>query len=191
MEPKDYKIVTSESVIAWTGRRVPSFQKEIMKLLYHGLSIAFSIAFLCVANVSAQSLPNKNFGDIYQECIQWSPFPAFPPQVRLAIIVGNPKKAEPYVVRVKVPAGIILRPHIHPEDRIYTVISGVFYIGIGTKFDPSKLTAYPPGSVIVLPGNTPHFHWAKSGEYVSQVSAIGPLGISYINPQDDPRNKKK
>jgi hypothetical protein len=39
-------------------------------------------------------------------------------------------------------------------------------IGLGNEFDGDKLEAYPPGAVIVLPGNTSHFHWAKSGEYV-------------------------
>ena len=53
-------------------------------------------------------------------------------------------------------------PHRHPEDRVYTVMSGVFYIGLGDKFDGDKVEAYPPGSVIVLPGNTSHFHWAQS-----------------------------
>ena len=66
-------------------------------------------------------------------------------------------------------------PHRHPEDRIYTVMSGVFYIGLGDQFDGDKVKAYPPGSVIVLPGDTWHFHWAKSGEYVTQVTAVGPL----------------
>ena len=37
------------------------------------------------------------------------------------------------------------------------------------------------------PGGTPHFHWARSGEYVSQVSAVGPLGLDYVDPEDDPR----
>ena len=78
-------------------------------------------------------------------------------------------------------------PHRHPEDRIYTVISGVFYIGFGDKFDGDAVTAYPPGSVLVLPGDTWHFHWAKSGEYVTQVNAIGPLGLEYANITDDPR----
>src|SRR6516165_7760487 len=31
----------------------------------------------------------------------------------------------------------------------------------------------------VLRGDTSHFHWAKSSEYVTQVTAIGPLGIEY------------
>jgi hypothetical protein len=35
----------------------------------------------------------------------------------------------------KLPAGIKLMPHKHPEDRVYTVMSGVFYIGLGERFD--------------------------------------------------------
>lgn len=45
------------------------------------------------------------------------------------------------------------------------------------------------GAVIVLPGGTPHFHWAISGTYVIQVSAVGPLGLEYIDPIDDSRNQ--
>jgi quercetin dioxygenase-like cupin family protein len=95
------------------------------------------------------------------------------------------------VIRVKAPLGAKLMPHRHPEDRIYTVISGVFYIGLGEKFDGDKVKAYPPGSVIVLPGNMWHFHWAKSGEYVSQFNAIGPLGLEYQDPGDDPRGPNR
>jgi quercetin dioxygenase-like cupin family protein len=93
-----------------------------------------------------------------------------------------------FIVRVRVPRGVKLMPHRHPEDRVYTVMSGVFYIGLGDRFDAEKLQAYPPGSVIVLPGNTSHFHWAKSGEYVTQVTAIGPLDIEYVDAKDDPRS---
>jgi hypothetical protein len=60
------------------------------------------------------------------------------------------------------------------SGRKRSIISGVFYIGLGDEFDADKLEAYPPGAVIVLPGNTSHFHWAKSGEYVAQVTAAGP-----------------
>ena len=127
------------------------------------------------------------FRSVLPEEIDWKPFPAFPPTARLAVVVGQPAEPGPYCIRVKVPAGVKLMPHRHPEDRIYTIISGVFYIGLGDRFDADKLKAYPPGSVIVLPGDTPHFHWAKSGEYVSQVTGIGPLGLEYLDPHDDPR----
>src|ERR1700733_13277663 len=128
------------------------------------------------------------FKSILPEDIDWQLFPAFPPAVRLAVIVGHPSESGPYVIRVKAPGGTKLMPHKHPEDRCYTVISGVFYIGLGERFDGDKVQAYPPGAVIVLPGGTAHFHWARSGEYVSQVSANGPLGLEYFDPADDPRN---
>jgi quercetin dioxygenase-like cupin family protein len=127
------------------------------------------------------------FKSILPEDIIWKSFPAFPPSVRLAVVVGEPSERAPYVIRVKMPAGVKLMPHSHPEDRIYTVMSGIFYIGLGDKFDGDKVKPYPPGSVIVLPGNTSHFHWAKSGEYVTQITAIGPLGLEYMDPADDPR----
>jgi quercetin dioxygenase-like cupin family protein len=129
----------------------------------------------------------ESFRSILAQDIDWRPFAAFPPTVRLAVVVGDPSRPAPYTVRVKVPGGVRLMPHRHPEDRVYTVISGVFYIGLGDRFDGDGLQAFAPGSVIVLPGNTSHFHWAKSGEYVTQVSGIGPLGIEYVDPSDDPR----
>jgi quercetin dioxygenase-like cupin family protein len=128
------------------------------------------------------------FKTILPEDVDWKPFPAFPPSARLAVLVGQPAEPGPYTIRVRVPHGVKLMPHRHPEDRVYTVISGLFYIGLGDDFDAAKLEAYPPGAVVILPGNTPHFHWAKSGEYVTQVSAMGPLGMQYLSAKDDPRN---
>ena len=129
------------------------------------------------------------FHAIRPEDIVWQAFPAFPPAARLAVLVGDPSRPGPYVIRVRLPGGTQMMPHKHPEDRIYTVISGVFYIGLGETFEDEKLAAFGPGSVVVLPGGQAHFHCAKSGEYVTQVTAIGPLGLGYVNPADDPRSR--
>jgi len=136
----------------------------------------------------AHPLTLAAFGGILPEEIEWKPFQPFPPSARLAVVVGEPSEQGLYTVRVRVPQGVKLMPHRHREDRVYTVISGIFYIGLGDRFDAGKLQAYPPGAVVVLPGNTSHFHWAKAGEYVTQVSGIGPLGMDYVNPGDDPRH---
>jgi quercetin dioxygenase-like cupin family protein len=133
-------------------------------------------------------LGQEVFKSILPEDVDWKAFPAFPPSVRLAVVAGQPSEPGPYTIRVKAPHDAKLMPHKHQEDRVYTVISGVFYIGLGDEFDASKLEAYPPGAVIILPGNTHHFHWAKSGEYVTQISAMGPLGLEYLKAKDDPRN---
>jgi hypothetical protein len=89
------------------------------------------------------------------EGIDWKRFPAFPPSARLAIVVGEPSEPGPYVIRLKVPSGVKLKPHQHSEDRVYTVMSGIFHIGLGSRFNDEQLQAYPPGAVIVLPGGTP------------------------------------
>ena len=119
--------------------------------------------------VAAHQPGQDVFKSVLSEDINWKPFAAFPPSVRLAVIVGQPSEAGPYTIRVRVP-------------------HGVKHIGLGDQFNAEKLEAYPPGSVIVLPGNTSHFHWAKSSEYITQVSAIGPLGLDYVSANDDPRN---
>jgi quercetin dioxygenase-like cupin family protein len=139
--------------------------------------------------MSIHQLDQAVFRPALPEEIRWEPFPAFPPSARLAVVVGDVSEPSPYVVRVKLPSDEKLMPHRHHEDRVYTVISGVFYVGLGEEFDDGKLVAYPPGTVIVLPGGTPHFHWAKSGEYVTQVTAIGPISLEYVDPKDDPREK--
>ena len=147
-----------------------------------------------VASQSNETRPHQPgqdaFRSVLPEEVDWKPFAAFPPSVRLAVLVGRPSEAGPYTIRVRVPRDVKLMPHRHPEDRVYTVISGIFYIGLGDQFDSDKLQAFPAGSVIILPGYTWHFHWAKSSEYITQVTAIGPLGLQYINAKDDPRNER-
>src|SRR6516164_1816177 len=100
--------------------------------------------------IKESAQPHQPGQDIFKtalpEDIDWKPFPAFPPSVRLAVVVGHPSEKGLYTIRVKVPRGVKLMPHKHPEDRVYTVISGVFYIGLGDKFDADKLGAYPPGA---------------------------------------------
>jgi quercetin dioxygenase-like cupin family protein len=156
------------------------------------LTASALLAGVVIATNSARAEPlsPKTFSSVRPENLKFEPFPAFPPGAKLAVVVGEPSKAGPYVVRVTVPNGVKMMPHVHPEDRIYTVISGIFYIGLGNVFDPAKFVAYGPGSVLVLPANTPHFHWARSGDYTTQVNGYGPLGLSYVDLKDDPRNAK-
>lgn len=127
------------------------------------------------------------FRVIWPEDIDWQPYAAFPTAARLAVLFGNPTEPGLCVLRVRVPAGLRMRPHSHSEDRVCTVITGIFYLGLGEQFDESRLKAHGPGSVIVLPGGQPHFEWAKSGECVTQFTAIGPLRLTYVNSGDDPR----
>lgn len=121
--------------------------------------------------------------------IKWADNPALQSGGQIAVLVGNPAQVGLYAFRLKFPADFKVMPHSHPEERIYTVIAGTWYIGLGDKFEPAKLKAFPVGSLYVVPANVSHFHWAKSGESVVQVNAVGPTATNYVNSADDPRKK--
>jgi mannose-6-phosphate isomerase-like protein (cupin superfamily) len=149
--------------------------------------VCMALAWFASAATQAQTDPS-GFVQILPDQIKWTPSTTIPPGGQGAILYGDPRKPVPYITRVKQPADYKIAPHTHPEERVYTVISGTFYIGFGDKFDSTRLKALPAGSVIVVPANASHFHWMRSGEAVVQVSGVGPSGIDYVDHADDPRH---
>jgi len=116
--------------------------------------------------------------------------PSLPPGAKIAVIEGDPKAPNAlFTYRLKFPNGYKVAPHFHPADEHLTVIAGTLNMGSGDKFDEKATTALGPGGFAVMPHGYPHFAWAK-GETIIQVHAVGPWGITYVNPSDDPRSKK-
>jgi hypothetical protein len=58
------------------------------------------------------------------------------------------------------------------------------------ELDQSVFKSVLPADIDWKPFPSPHFHWAKSGEYVTQVTAIGPISLEYVDPEDDPRGSE-
>lgn len=118
----------------------------------------------------------------------WEPCPpVIPPGARCATIEGD--RAAPNVLftyRLEMPDGYRIAPHFHPADEHITVISGTFHMGLGETVDPAKAHAMPAGSFMVMPKGSPHFARTE-GVTVLQIHAIGPWGLTYVNPADDPR----
>src|SRR6476659_6032557 len=146
----------------------------------------FTIALALSASAFAlsQSQPS-GFVQILPDQIKWMQGPTLPKGGEVAVVYGDTRKAAPYITRVKLPADYRIEPHTHPDERVYTVISGTFYIGFGDQFDPDRLVAFAPGSAFVVPANASHFHWMKSGASVVQISGVGPTRPEYI-PYYDP-----
>jgi hypothetical protein len=116
--------------------------------------------------------------------------PSLPPGAKIAVLEGDPAKPGPFVFRVKVPDGYRIPPHTHLKPERVTVIAGEFHLGTGDRFDPSKGEVLPAGTYGTWPPGMKHFVWVK-GETVVQFHGEGPWVIEYVNPTDDPRNKKK
>jgi quercetin dioxygenase-like cupin family protein len=125
------------------------------------------------------------------EKIKWQEGPpSLPKGARIAVLEGDPGKEGPFVFRVKVPNGYRIPPHTHPRTERVTVISGTFHIGMGDKFGEKETTAMPAGTYGHWAAGMKHFVWAE-GETVVQFHGLGPWSIKYVNPDDDPRNKKE
>ena len=97
-----------------------------------------------------------------------------------AVLYGDPRKPGLYVTRGKLPPGFKVMPHSHPDERTTVVLSGTFYFGIGEQWDESKMKAFPAGSFLSEPPNTPHYAWAKDGEVIVQFTGAGPSGTTVI-----------
>jgi hypothetical protein len=121
--------------------------------------------------------------------LKWGPAPpGLPPGSQMAIVVGDPSKAEPYVLRAKVPRGWRVMPHTHPTDENVTVLSGTVHIAMGDKFDVKKGDALSAGGFFTAKQGMQHYFWVTSPSVI-QVHGVGPFEITYVNPADDPRNK--
>jgi hypothetical protein len=101
-------------------------------------------------------------------------------------LVGNPSEPGPYTLRLKFPAGYKLAPHVHPDNREVTILSGTWYTGYGTSFEATALKALPAGSFYTEPANVAHFVEVRE-PVIIQVSGIGPSGRAFVNPAPNTR----
>ena len=123
--------------------------------------------------------------------IKWQDGPAaLPPGARFAVFEGDPAKEGLVTMRVWLPDGYQVPPHIHPNTERVTVISGTFNLGMGDKFDKALTQPMPAGTFGFWPAGMKHFAWAR-GETVIQLHGPGPWKIEYLNPADDPRKAKE
>ena len=120
--------------------------------------------------------------------LQWGDVPSLPPGAKIAVIEGPLSDPVPFTFRVKLPANYKIPAHSHPASERVTVLSGTFNIGAGDTFDQAKTKALPAGSVSIMEANTNHFAWTTE-ETIVQLNGVGPWGITYVNPADDPRKK--
>jgi hypothetical protein len=91
-----------------------------------------------------------------------------------AVLVGDPSKPGLYVLLAKWHPGHMSRPHFHPNDRFITVLSGTWWLGTGTKYDPDSTYPVPAGSFVTHYGNEVHYDGAKDEEALLQIVGMGP-----------------
>lgn len=143
---------------------------------------------LLVGVTSAPAQQAQQHLIVTSAALKWVDPPTFP-GAKLATVHGDPSKEGLFVYRVKFPANYKVAPHFHKASENVTVLSGVFFIGMGDKFDQGSGKELPVGGFVSIPPTHRHFAWAGGQETLVQVHGVGPTDITFVNPADDPRKK--
>jgi hypothetical protein len=60
---------------------------------------------------------------------------------------------------------------------------------MGTKFEHAATHRVGPGDMMIMAAGVQHFGWTAV-EVLLQLHGIGPWGVTYVDPADDPRRKQ-
>ena len=128
---------------------------------------------------------------VMADAVQWGPAPAvLPSGASAAVLEGDPTKPGVFTMRLRLPDGYRIAPHYHPGMEHVTVISGMFMVGMGDRFDESQMKTLSAGSFGAIPPRMRHYAMAH-GETILQLHGTGPWRLVYVNKADDPRTKSK
>jgi quercetin dioxygenase-like cupin family protein len=149
-------------------------------------AVAFILAF-AVAQADEMTMAEPIIATA--DGIAWGDAPpVLPPGAKLAVIEGNPGgEGTTYTLRFWVPAGYVVPPHWHPVAENVTVLSGSITIGMGDDIDRESTQTLGVGGFLSMPAE--HHHYALFDEESTiQLHGVGPFGIIYVHPEDDPQH---
>lgn len=121
-----------------------------------------------------------------QTTMKWIPAPLkLPPGAEVAILSGKPDFPGPFTLQIKIPAGYKIPAHWQYSDEFITVLSGNLHVGMGDRLDQNKARIITAGGFARIPAKMHHYGFTTE-DTVLQIHGIGPWGMKYINPSDDP-----
>jgi quercetin dioxygenase-like cupin family protein len=189
--------VTVAAGVAFLGARNPAVRAVAALLALQGVAIAIAAPFVMdedgrdeagMTAVEPASPADELFAPPQVSSpapLRWGPVPGVPKGMEGAGLYGDPSKTDLYALRIRMPDGYLMPPHLQPETEILTVIHGTMIVGLGERFDRERAEVLRAGSVSILPARKPHY-FLTMGETIVQVEGIGPLDVEYVNPADVP-----
>jgi uncharacterized RmlC-like cupin family protein len=151
-----------------------------MNRIFYVVAIVIAIAGAVVWTTSSAEQSKRGIVGLTPDDVRWFTPSYYHDGRQRAQLFGESSQGGAWTDRAKIPGGLRVRAHTHPQDELVTVIEGTWYLGEGTKFDAAKLKAYPAGSFIVIPAGVPHFVETKESTVVVQQSGIGKFQTEYV-----------
>jgi len=144
-------------------------------------ALIVTAAIVCAAYSQEKNTAGAGHGIVRSADLKWNPIIK---GCDLAAVTGDSSvEGAPFVVRLRCTAGTKIPAHWHPTDENVTVLQGTFQVGMGEKFDATKLETMNPGNFVSMAKEMRHFALSKTATIV-QVNAIGPFKVNWVNPAD-------
>jgi quercetin dioxygenase-like cupin family protein len=107
--------------------------------------------------------------------------------IKTTILYGDPTKAQPYVIEIRVPAHTRIAAHGHKDTRTAVVVSGAWFFGYGNKNQDALVKELPPGSFYTEPAGVDHFAQTRDLPAAVYIFGFGPTSTDYVEAADAPK----
>lgn len=149
------------------------------KLLPITAAVAMLVAGRMMATVAVADNVKQEIVGLTPDQVPWFTPSYYKDGRQRAQLFGDSSQGGAWIDRIKIPGGMQVQAHTHPDTELVTVMEGTWYLGLGETFDPTKLKGYPAGSFIVIPAGVPHFVATKDGTVILQMSGNGRFRTDY------------
>jgi quercetin dioxygenase-like cupin family protein len=107
--------------------------------------------------------------------------------IQTIVLSGDPAKAGPYAIELKMPAHTRIAAHSHRDNRLAMVVWGEWHFGYGTKADDAQTSVLTQGAFYTEPANTPHSAFTTDQPATVFITGTGPSDTRF--EEDGPFQK--
>jgi quercetin dioxygenase-like cupin family protein len=125
--------------------------------------------------------PERPFVRVEFDKLTWRPTEGNKLGVETAVVEGDPSKPGYYLTINHFPAGVMSRPHYHPDERYIIVLRGTWYTDEGKVFRPTQTIPLKPGDFMRHPKEGPHYDGALDEDTWVAISGYGPTKATVID----------
>lgn len=125
--------------------------------------------------------PDRPFVRVKFDELTWRPTEGNTLGVQTAIVEGDPSKPGYYLTINHFPAGVMSRPHYHPDERYIIVLRGTWYTDEGNVFRPNQAVPLKQGDFMRHPKGGPHYDGALNEDTWVAISGYGPTKATVVD----------
>ena len=125
--------------------------------------------------------PERPFVRVEFDKLTWRPTEGNKLGVETAVVEGDPSKPGYYLTINHFPAGVMSRPHYHPDERYVIVLRGTWHTDEGKVFRPKETVPLKPGDFMRHPKEGPHYDGALNEDTWVAISGYGPTKATVID----------